>query len=298
MLRRWWFGDVDGHQFPRYGFLGRLCDVIATPDAGHGRVTRVGTVGGARSRERNHTFHGPLQRRPLPCARRPEPRGAVDRRTTSDEPGRSRSATMLFAARKGTRTALRFSDLLTGLPASTVTYPDSGLAAQLTATARLLTAGAGVRIVHVPFGGDFDTHEDHLSRHNTLMTELDGALGAFLQELTSLGLSQSVLVATNSEFVSGTAELERAGSRHRHGRPAYAAPSTPVCTARTPVGASSTRATISSPRSRWASTTPPSHSGSASARARCWPARRHPWPASRSEPAGSPATHAPCRGAP
>ena len=30
MLRRWWFGDTDGKQFPRYGFLGRLCDVIAT----------------------------------------------------------------------------------------------------------------------------------------------------------------------------------------------------------------------------------------------------------------------------
>src|SRR5206468_4293057 len=32
MLRRWWFGDTDGRQFPRYGFLGRLCDVIATPN--------------------------------------------------------------------------------------------------------------------------------------------------------------------------------------------------------------------------------------------------------------------------
>ena len=65
---------------------------------------------------------------------------------------------------------------------------------------RLLRAGAGIRVIHVPFGGDFDTHEDHLSRHNALMTELDGALDAFLQELSSLNMTQNVLVATTSEF--------------------------------------------------------------------------------------------------
>jgi uncharacterized protein (DUF1501 family) len=109
-------------------------------------------------------------------------------------------ATMLFAGRTGIRTALRFSDLLTAIPDSTVAYPDTTLGAQLSAAVRLLRAGAGIRIVHVPFGGDFDTHEDHLSRHNDLMTELDGALDAFLQELGSLGMTQNVLVATTSEF--------------------------------------------------------------------------------------------------
>jgi uncharacterized protein (DUF1501 family) len=109
-------------------------------------------------------------------------------------------ATMLFAGRTGIRTALRFSDLLTALPDSTIAYPDTTLGAQLAAAVRLIRAGAGIRVVHVPFGGDFDTHEDHRSRHNNLMTELDGALDAFLQELGGLGLTQNVLVATTSEF--------------------------------------------------------------------------------------------------
>jgi uncharacterized protein (DUF1501 family) len=109
-------------------------------------------------------------------------------------------ATMLFAGRSGIRTALRFSDLLTAIPDSTVAHPETTLGAQLAAAVRLIRAGAGIRIVHVPFSGDFDTHEDHLSRHNDLMTELDGALDAFLQELTALNMTQNVLLATTSEF--------------------------------------------------------------------------------------------------
>jgi len=201
MLRRWWFGDVDGHQFPRYGFLGRLCDVIATPDDAATGVSLGWGPSAALAAESATT----LSMDPYSDGRFPTPGDPnlaalwlAGQRAMSQED--RAEATMLFAARKGTRTALRFSDLLTGLPDSTITYPDSGLAAQLAAAARLLRAGAGIRIIHVPFGGDFDTHEDHLSRHSALMTELDGALGAFLQELTSLGLNQSVLVATTSEF--------------------------------------------------------------------------------------------------
>jgi hypothetical protein len=68
-------------------------------------------------------------------------------------------ATMPFAGRQGIRTSLHFSDLVTATPPSTVTYPDTTLAARL-----------------------------------------DGALDAFLEELAGLGMTQQVLVATQSEF--------------------------------------------------------------------------------------------------
>ena len=153
-------------------------------------------------------------------------------------------ATMLFAGRGGIRTALRFSDLLTAIPDSTVAYPDTTLGAQLAASVRLLRAGAGIRIIHVPFSGDFDTHEDHLSRHNNLMTELDGALDAFLQELTALG-HDAERAARDDERVrpSRQPELQRARPRHRDRRAAWPARSTPACTARTRTGRPSTPTT-------------------------------------------------------
>jgi len=130
-------------------------------------------------------------------------------------------AMMLYAGRSGIRTALRFSDLLTAIPASTVAYPDTTLGAQLSTAVRLLRAGAGIRVIHVPFSGDFDTFEDHLSRHSALMTELDGALDAFLQELAGLNLTQNVLLATTSGVrAAGRAEQQRARPRHRDRGPA------------------------------------------------------------------------------
>jgi uncharacterized protein (DUF1501 family) len=201
MLRRWWFGDTDGRQFPRYGFLGRLCDVIGTPDDAATGVS-LGWGPSASLASQNAVT---LSMDPYGDGRFPGYDDAgmnaawiAAHRAMSQED--RAEATMLFAGRTGIRTALRFSDLMTALPDSTIGYPDTTLGAQLAAAARLLRAGAGIRIVHVPFSGDFDTHEDHRSRHDNLMTELDGALDAFLQELSGLGITQNVLVATTSEF--------------------------------------------------------------------------------------------------
>jgi uncharacterized protein (DUF1501 family) len=201
MLRRWWFGDTDGKQFPRYGFLGRLCDVIATSnDAATGVSLGWGPSASLASQNAITLSMDPYGDGRFPGYDDAGMNAAwvAAHRAMSQED--RAEATMLFAGRSGIRTALRFSDLLTAIPDSTVAYPDTTLGAQLSAAVRLLRAGAGIRIVHVPFSGDFDTHEDHLSRHNDLMTELDGALDAFLQELGALGMTQNVLLATTSEF--------------------------------------------------------------------------------------------------
>jgi uncharacterized protein (DUF1501 family) len=201
MLRRWWFGDTDGRQFPRTGFLGRLCDVIQTSnDAATGVSLGWGPSASLITQSAVTLSMDPYGDGRFPGYDDPGMHASwiAAHRAMSQED--RAEATMLFAGRNGIRTALRFSDLLTAIPDSAVAYPDTTLGAQLAAAVRLLRAGAGIRIVHVPFGGDFDTHEDHLSRHNNLMTELDGALDAFLQELTALGMTQNVLLATTSEF--------------------------------------------------------------------------------------------------
>lgn len=201
MLRRWWFGDTDGRQYPRYGFLGRLCDVIQnTNDAATGVSLGWGPSASLASESAITLSMDPYGNGQFPGYDDAGMNAAwiAAHRAMSQED--RAEATMLFAGRNGIRTALRFSDLLTAIPDSTVAYPDTTLGAQLAAAVRLLRAGAGIRIVHVPFSGDFDTHEDHLSRHNNLMTELDGALDAFLQELAALGMTQNVVLATTSEF--------------------------------------------------------------------------------------------------
>jgi uncharacterized protein (DUF1501 family) len=201
MLRRWWFGDTTGSVYPQYGFLGRLCDIIATPDdAATGVSLGWGPTPALSAQNAVTLSQDPYSGGQYPSYGDPGMDAAwfAAQRAMSQED--RAEATMMFAGRQGIRTSLHFSDLITAIPPSTVTYPDTTLGAQLAATVRLLRAGAGIRVIHVPYGGDFDTHEDHRPRHDALMTELDGALDAFLQELDSLGMTQQVLVATQSEF--------------------------------------------------------------------------------------------------
>jgi uncharacterized protein (DUF1501 family) len=106
----------------------------------------------------------------------------------------------LIAARSGMNNALRFSDAVASLPASSQTYPNSGLGQQLSLAARLIRANVGIKVFHLPMSGDFDTHENHKAAHDGIMTELDGALDAFLTEITNVGLKNKVLVANTSEF--------------------------------------------------------------------------------------------------
>jgi uncharacterized protein (DUF1501 family) len=213
MLRRWWFGDTDGRQFPRYGFLGRLCDIIATSnDAATGVSLGWGPSASLAAQNAVTLSMDPYGDGQFPGYDDPGMNAAwiAAHRAMSQED--RAEATMLFAGRTGIRTALRFSDLLTAIPDSTVAYPDTTLGAQLSAAVRLLRAGAGIKIVHVPFGGDFDTHEDHLSRHSNLMTDLDGALDAFLQELGGLGMTQNVLLSLCHRLIAAAKPRERARS--------------------------------------------------------------------------------------
>lgn len=235
MLRRWWAGDPDGRAGLTTGFLGRLCDALDT-----GAPVTGLSVGGASTpaliAERAGTLGlpdpgwlwwlGPDDevgewvagfRRGL--AAMAEPDGADD-------------ATVALA-RRGTAGALAVGALVGSLgdgSGDSGGYPDSGLAGQLALSAQVIAADVGVRVVHVPMEGDFDTHESHLDRHATLMAELDEALDAFLGDLDARGLADRVLVATTSEF--GRRPEENGSGGLDHGTASAALLLGPVSTGR------------------------------------------------------------------
>jgi uncharacterized protein (DUF1501 family) len=119
---------------------------------------------------------------------------------------RSDTAAMM-AARKGAADALAVGEVIEHLGPARGDYPkDNELAAQLQLAARLIAARVGVRVIHVPMGGDFDTHENHATRVAKLLRTLDAGLGAFLSDLDQRNLGDSVLVMTTSEFGRRVAE--------------------------------------------------------------------------------------------
>lgn len=195
--RRWWQGDMTGTGTDDTGFLGRLCDALA----GDEPVTGL-AIGEASS--------------PFLRSRRAVTLGMTDLHGTgwlsSDDPyvlaARAGLDTMIGAGGSGldatvranTARALDFVDVVAGLPEhETDHYPDGYLSESLRACARLLGSGLGIRVLHVAWG-DFDTHTDHRGNHDYQLQQLDAAVSAFCLDLEDLGLADSTLIATASEF--------------------------------------------------------------------------------------------------
>jgi len=164
MLHRWWQGDTDGVHPQSTGFSGRLCDLV-------GDVTAPATG---------------------VCIGTPVTPALTARTVSTRSVPVGGDASFPGSWEHGTG----------ALPPSTRPYPETRLGGQLATAARVIRANVGTRVVVVPVGGglDFDTHQNHRAIHDALMAELDGALDAFLDELTTLGLAQRVLCATVSEF--------------------------------------------------------------------------------------------------
>jgi uncharacterized protein (DUF1501 family) len=97
---------------------------------------------------------------------------------------------------------------------STSGYTDSGLANSLRFVGEVFAADAGVRVIHVPMDGDFDTHEGHTWRHPSLMADLDANLAAFHDDLDARGLGERVMVMTTSEFGRTIIDNDSGGLDH------------------------------------------------------------------------------------
>ncbi len=200
MEQRWWAGAAEGNALPHTGFLGRVCDQL---DVG-APVTGVSLGGG---------------NTPALISAKAVTLGLPDRDAgwylTNEDPwfrslrtgwvGLAAESpddgTSAKAARRGLRTAIDFADVISGITEVEVPrYEDSGdIGESLAVASVLLGADLGVRVIHVPIGG-FDTHSDQRGTHDNLLRQISNAVAGFRTDLADLGLGDSTLIATTSEF--------------------------------------------------------------------------------------------------
>ncbi len=82
---------------------------------------------------------------------------------------------------------------------NSVEYPNNSLATQLGAIAKLISGGM-YSPFYIVYHNGYDTHNDHLSRHGTLLSELNNSLYSFYTDLSNQDLSEDIIMLTTSEF--------------------------------------------------------------------------------------------------
>jgi uncharacterized protein (DUF1501 family) len=218
MLRRWWSGDQSSVAQTPTGFLGRLCDQIGDRSA-----PAVGlSLGYGPSPALNAADVVTMSMDPYSDGSFPtfedidmHRAWAAAWRTMAERPGNE--SVPFCSARDGAAYARRFSSMARHFPAAAGAYPDEDLGYQLQLAARILAQDNGVRILHVPVFADFDTHDDHTTRHALLLAMIDRAVDAFLDDLAARGLTDRVLVAMTSEFGRRVPDNESNGLDHGAG---------------------------------------------------------------------------------
>ncbi len=123
-------------------------------------------------------------------------------------------ATLLSTAKKGMRHSRMALDLLPGLAAGSVVYADDETAQLFDWAARILSASADVRVIHIPLPLDFDTHSDQAVTLGENFALLDSALGTFLDDLSQRNLAENTLVVLVSEFGRRVDENNSGGTDH------------------------------------------------------------------------------------
>lgn len=102
----------------------------------------------------------------------------------------------------------------------TVQYPASQIAQQLGLVARMIAGQLPTRIYYVNHGG-FDTHQNQLNTHDRLLSQLDGALKAFLTDIRAQGNAGRVTIMTFSEFGRRVGENQNQGTDHGAAAPLF-----------------------------------------------------------------------------
>src|ERR671936_2876470 len=126
--------------------------------------------------------------------------------------------------RRGTLNALAGSDELQKVAAAyqtPVKYPaNNGLANQLKMVAQVVAGNLGTRLFSVSMGG-FDTHANEKVTHDRLMTQLDEAVDAFMQDLANMKKQDDVVIMTFSEFGRRAKQNGSAGTDHGTAEPMF-----------------------------------------------------------------------------
>ena len=108
----------------------------------------------------------------------------------------------------------RYTPSVSYTPGGTVYGSKNSLAASLQLTAEMIVTQPSVKICHVVLGG-FDTHQDEDTRQNALLSYVDSAVGAFMQDIDNHGMADRVVLMTWSEF--GRRVVENGGKGTDHG---------------------------------------------------------------------------------
>jgi uncharacterized protein (DUF1501 family) len=96
---------------------------------------------------------------------------------------------------------------------NTVPYPTTALGGQLEIVARLISGNLGTPIYLTSEFG-FDTHAQQAGPHAQILGSVGNSIAAFLTDLRNQGLSDRVLVLTQSEFGRRVTENGSAGTDH------------------------------------------------------------------------------------
>ncbi|MDA0812467.1 MAG: DUF1501 domain-containing protein, partial [Verrucomicrobia bacterium] len=99
-------------------------------------------------------------------------------------------------------------------------YPGSKLATNLSLVGRMIAGGLKTRVYYVSHGG-FDTHRNQWQSHSRLISEMDGALKAFMNDLKEQGNADRVTVMTFSEFGRRVEENASGGTDHGAAAPLF-----------------------------------------------------------------------------
>lgn len=105
---------------------------------------------------------------------------------------------------------------------TSITYPQSGLAARLKSVAQLIDAGLTTRVYYVALDG-FDTHSNQAAAHQSLLEQLGSAVAAFTDDLVEHGHGERVLTVMFSEFGRRVQENASRGTDHGAAAPLFLA---------------------------------------------------------------------------
>ncbi len=208
----------------RYGWIGKYCDTAhkGNPDPklamslGSGRTPRA-------LRGREHpgiSFSQPQSFRYL--GDRGDQKRADAYRLLNEMTPKDLSTAQDFVTQTAidaNQSSTTIRDLATRYT-SNVSYPTGGLATSLKTVASLIAGGLSTRVYYV-FQGGYDTHYFQRARHDTLMTELNGAVAAFREDLAQQGNDDRVLTMSFSEFGRRVTENGSQGTDHGTAGPMF-----------------------------------------------------------------------------
>ncbi|HZS15250.1 MAG TPA: DUF1501 domain-containing protein [Candidatus Dormibacteraeota bacterium] len=103
---------------------------------------------------------------------------------------------------------------------ATVYGSKNSIASALQLTAQMIVTQPGVKVCHVVLGG-FDTHQQEDVRQTALLTDVDKAVSAFMQDLDAHGVSDRVVLMTWSEFGRRVKENGSKGTDHGSAAPVF-----------------------------------------------------------------------------